>query len=59
VNAGKEPVDAEFELPAGMKAEEIHVLFEKRKLAAGSGTFKDRFAPYGVHVYATSPDLPD
>ncbi len=58
VNASKEAVDTEFEVPANVKAAEIHVLFENRKLPVSGGKFKDKFSPYGVHVYSTSPELP-
>ena len=59
VNAGKEAVEAEFEVPGGVKAGEMHVLFEGRKLPVSGGKFKDRFPAYGVHVYSTSPELPE
>lgn len=58
VNASDQEVEAEFALPAGMKLEKFNVLFESRTLSVDAGKFKDRFAKYGVHVYATSPELP-
>lgn len=59
VNAGNDPVDAEFVLPASLKAEQMHVLFDGRKIEVSSGRFKDRFPGYGVHVYSTSAELPE
>lgn len=36
----------------------VHVLTEKRTVTAAGNTFSDTFPPYGVHLYATSPDFP-
>jgi len=58
VNADKAAVEVELEMPADVKVEEVHVLFENRKIAVRDRNAKDHFAGYGVHVYATSPELP-
>jgi len=58
VNASPAASKEVFQLPAGVKAEQIHVLFEGRQLKVEGGQFRDDFAPYGVHAYSTSAALP-
>ncbi len=57
VNASDRQRPATFRLPAGVKASEVHVLFEDRKLPVKDGQFTDTFKPYDVHVYA-KPGVP-
>jgi hypothetical protein len=58
VNASAEEREATFRLPDGVKAGEVHVLFEDRTIPVKDRTFTDRFKPYDVHVYATTAELP-
>ncbi|NQU10755.1 hypothetical protein HQ590_08195 [bacterium] len=58
VNANADPRAADFALPPGVTAKRLHVLFENRSIPVAEGRFRDSFAPYGVHVYATTPNLP-
>ncbi|NLF16064.1 MAG: hypothetical protein GX595_02250 [Lentisphaerae bacterium] len=54
-NESPEALDAEVAVPFhGV----LHVLFEDRTVAVRDGRFSDRFAPHGVHVYATTAALP-
>jgi len=58
VNADSKQRKATFRLPAGVKASEVHVLFEDRKLPVKDGVFADDFKPYDTHVYSTGSTLP-
>ena len=58
VNASDQPQRVTYQLPPGVRAATIHVLFEGRTLPVANGTFTDEFRPYDVHVYATTSDLP-
>lgn len=58
VNGDKEERKATFRLPPGVKAAEIQVLFEGRKLPVKEGVFEDEFKAYDTHVYSMTPELP-
>jgi hypothetical protein len=58
VNASKDKHTATFRMPATLKAEHVHVLFENRKLPVRDGTFTDTLAGYDRRIYATKASLP-
>jgi hypothetical protein len=41
----------------GLGDQTLHVLSERRSLAAEDGAFTDDFAPFAGHIYTTDPDL--
>jgi hypothetical protein len=54
VNAGFTPLDATVRVP-GLAGRTLRVLDEGREVGSGDGSFKDSFAPLGVHVYVAAP----
>lgn len=57
VDGSSKPGNRDFQLPAGLTASSIEVMFENRKLPVeGNGHFSDNFAnEYSYHVYKITP----
>ena len=57
VNNDLKPVRVKFVLPSGIKASEVHVCEEQRKIIIQDGMFEDNLEKLDVRIYVVQPDV--
>ena len=56
VNEGAKPCESALVMPGDVSDGPVQVLFEGRRLTIDGGFLRDRFAPFGRHVYSRTLD---